>query len=72
MEILAAVPTTIPPILHSTSSTQLMEVGSSSMPTHFSEAPRVFEFTYTYEKGKRRVFVPKYIKIFLTLDTIIK
>ena len=49
-----------------------MEVGSSNMQTQISKAPRVFEFTHTYEKGKRRVFAPPYIKSVTTLDTIAK
>ena len=49
-----------------------MEVGSSSMPNQFLYAPRVVEFTHTYEKGKRQVFSPKSIKSVPILDTIVE
>ena len=76
MERVAAMFTASLPFMHSTSSpslsTLLMEVGSSIMQTHISEAHRVFEFTHTYEKGNREVFAPKSIKGVITLDTIAK
>ena len=49
-----------------------MEVGSSNMQTLISKAPRVVEFTHTYEKEKKQIFAPKSTKSVSTLDTIAK
>ena len=49
-----------------------MKVGSSNRKTHISKAPRVFEVTHTYEKGKIQFFAPISIKSVSTLDTIAK
>lgn len=61
MEKVASMPATIPPIIHSTSSTQPKEDGSSNRQIDISKVPKV-EIIQTYEKGKRMFFSPTTIR----------
>ena len=75
MERVAKMPTTSTLVMHKPSSPPLsaqpMEVGSSSMKIQITEAPMVFDFSHTNEKGKISVFVPMSIKSVPILDTIV-